>query len=175
MTLSRHCEPVSGRGRCQWSRPQSGRHRPQRRIYPSIARPWSEAFQVRIKALAVLKLDAEAIQHHADLGVLAGRENHIHALALIEVTRQRRSGLITNEPIRMQFVAGVQQRHVGIAPTRRVRERSSFRQAPIQPGRLDPFGLAMGNIALQSSTMHCPEPRSTRALKQGRHGTRKND
>src|SRR5690606_12440790 len=64
---------------------------------PSRRPATSEPLQVGIEGLALVELHAEAVQHHRDLGVLAGREHHVHPLLLVEVPGQGRPGGVGDE------------------------------------------------------------------------------
>src|SRR6266436_2108040 len=53
---------------------------------PLISKP----LQIGIQHLAFVELNAKTVEHHRDLGVLARRKDHVHALAFLKVPRQFR-------------------------------------------------------------------------------------
>src|SRR5207247_5195563 len=80
----------------------------------------SKTSQIRVQDLAFVELNAEAIEQHRDLSVLARREHHIHALAFLKVPRQLRPDRFGDELLAMQIVSGPQQGRIGLTPAGRV-------------------------------------------------------
>src|SRR3981189_2206075 len=79
----------------------------------------SKPLQIGIQRLTLIELNTKAVQQHRDLGVLADREDDIHALLLVEVLRQFRPDRFGDEVLAMQVVGGTQQCRVRRAPARR--------------------------------------------------------
>ena len=64
----------------------------------------------------MVELDAKAVQDHRDLGVLTGREDHIHALLLGEVGAEHAPCRIGDELIAVKFFTGAEQCRIGRIP-----------------------------------------------------------
>src|SRR5580704_10355049 len=72
--------------------------------------------EVRVEDGPRLELYAEAVQEHRDLGVLAGGEDHVHTLLLVEVLAKRGPGRIADEEIVHELVRRPDQRLFGRRP-----------------------------------------------------------
>src|ERR1700719_2331558 len=79
-----------------------------------------ETPQIRIENLAFVELDAEAVEHHRNLRVLARREYYIHSLALPELPRQPGPDRFGDDLLAMQMVGGPQHHRVALALAGRV-------------------------------------------------------
>src|SRR3546814_11723762 len=65
----------------------------------------------------LLDLDAEAVQYHRDLGILADGEHQVHP-ALVAERGERGPGRVGDEMICGQVVGRAQPRAAGVAPAR---------------------------------------------------------
>src|ERR1700735_2170084 len=80
----------------------------------------SESLQIGIEHLAIVKLNAKAVQQHRDLGVLADGEHQIHALAFLIMPGELGPDRFGDELLAKQIVGRPKQDRIGVAPARRV-------------------------------------------------------
>ena len=60
--------------------------------------------QIGIERLSLVELDAERVEDHRDLGVLAGGENHVHALLFVETVPQRGPCCVADDVVQLLLV-----------------------------------------------------------------------